>query len=57
VAAGTELASKLVSIPDVRVFPTLALATLVLGAVGLMACWLPAHRATRISPSLTLRGE
>ncbi len=30
---------------------------IVLGVVGLIACWLPAHRATRIAPSFALRGD
>lgn len=30
---------------------------LLLAMVGLFACWLPARKATRISPSISLRGE
>jgi len=36
---------------------TLAVATLVLAAVGLFAGWLPARRASRLQPTLALREE
>lgn len=35
----------------------LALCAALLLTVGMVACWLPARRVTRISPSLALRGE
>ena len=37
--------------------PTFAGVTAVLVAAGLLACWLPAHRATRIDPMEVLRFE
>jgi ABC-type lipoprotein release transport system permease subunit len=34
-----------------------AAVTAMLLGIGVFACWIPARRAARISPSLTLRGE
>lgn len=54
--AGRYLASFLFG---VRPFDPLTLATvcLVLGAVALVACYLPARRASRMDPSMVLRSE
>jgi putative ABC transport system permease protein len=54
--ASRLLASQLFGIrPDDP--PTYAAVALVLGAVALLACWVPARRAARVDPVIALRAE
>ena len=52
-----RVAGSMLYAPDVSVAPTVIGVSAVLCAVGLLACWIPAQRAARISPSVALRGD
>ena len=56
IAASRVLASLLfqVSSTDPLIYVAVAL---LLGLVSLIACWIPAHRASRVDPMITLRAE
>jgi putative ABC transport system permease protein len=50
------ISSQLWGVPQRDPF-VLALAVALLLTVGLVACWIPARRATRVAPSTSLRYE
>jgi predicted permease len=56
IALGNLIASQLYEI-SARDPVTLFTAAFALGAVALIACWLPARRATRVDPMTALRAE
>jgi len=56
VALGFVLRSQLFGVDSVDP-PSLAVVVIALAAIALLACWLPARRATRIDPIVALRNE
>ncbi len=56
VAAGMGMAARSVLVGVAPTDPaTLITTSLILAAVGLFACWIPARRATRVDPAASLR--
>jgi predicted permease len=54
---GSQLAAKLLLEVSPRDLATFVLVPLVLAAVAIVACWIPAMRAARIDPATALRAE
>jgi putative ABC transport system permease protein len=55
-AASRNVKSMLFAVSD-RDAVTFVLVPAVLALVAVFACWIPAHRATRIDPAIALRDE
>jgi ABC-type antimicrobial peptide transport system permease subunit len=55
--AMTRLISGLLYGTSATDFSTFALLSVLLGLVAFLACWWPAHRATKVDPIIALRAE
>ena len=55
-AAGRLLESRLFNVAATDPL-TMSVVPAVLGVAALLACWLPARRAARVDPAVTLRAE